>query len=97
MSKSLYQQKGGNEILEFQQRQLKELENVEPITEETGYLLGIVLEFLSTAQELKSKPLAKKTEAEKQIRKLRSKMSLLNKVSATGRELLLTEGILVLK
>ena len=91
----LRKEKGGDstKILRFQKQQLHELETLEPLSEETGCLLNLVLEFLTEAQDLDSKPLHRRTEAEQKLRQLRNKMSLLNKVSATGREILL-EGTL---
>ena len=80
-------------ILKFQRDQLKKLEFAEPISEETETLLELVLEFLHSAQELETTPQSKRVEAIRKLNELRGKMELLNKISATGKELLLSEGM----
>jgi hypothetical protein len=74
-------------LLAFQQKQLKELESKIPISQETGYLLDLVLTFLNEARDLKVKPQPKSV-AERKLKLLQNKMTLLNQVSATGKELL---------
>lgn len=83
----------GPRLLEFQQAQLKRLESAEPISEETERLLDLVLGFLFEAQELKTQPLPAKGVAQKKLELLQEKMALLNKVSATGKSLLMEEGV----
>lgn len=83
---------GTGKILEFQRAQLKRLEFEEPISNETKRLLELMLEFVSEAQELTTVPQPKKVDVKRKLLALRGKMALLNKVSATGKELLLSEG-----
>lgn len=87
--------KGGEDIslLDYQQKRLEKLEVIEPISEATENLLVLVIEFLTEARELKARPQQRKTEAEKKLELLQEKMILLNKVSATGKELLQGQGI----